>query len=966
MAARSSHVDSVNERRLRPIYDNLDNGNNKAAIQAADKVLKKQKDLLCAKVLKALALQRTGKSSDAFLLAEDVLNAEPKDDSTLQALTICFREMQKPELIVRMYECAAKACPNEEMYSHLFMAYVRTGDYKKQQQTAISLYKVAQKNPYYFWGVMSIFMQAYSAPDPKLATSMYYPLCLRMVEKMINENKIDNEAEVSIYIMILEALGMYEKAMEVLKGDLGKKYITTDKNLIPERIADLYRKMEKWAEANSAYKDLIKDNPNNWLFYQQYFHSAFKLYESKWTPEANSENKFEWEVDCTPEQVKVFIDKVLEGSLEDQCRAPYLARMELYKIMKEKNSIPVYESLTELLTEYFAKFGSKCCCFWDVKTYLDILNEEDIAPFIQSLVPELEMGEFGNLQIATNTKQIQRHLSWLQLCRYLGLHEKLSNEEKLLLAKDLCKRHIAGLCHGEKLLSSDLQYSDDYCILAAHILISIWREIGDSSILLDLCVILERAKSRSPSNHHIKLLLIRLYCLLGAFGPIPDLYDGIEIKHIQQDTISYQVTRFIQAVGHFTASQQFYNAILKFFTSNHKDTSEYIITAYKFGSFQKIPEFIEFRKRVSNSISFSVVTIEKMLLEIMTDAEVSGCPTLDDIVKEMEINPSKDEVCWDDLRDNRDLDVLISWDPKSRQLSEEDKTESFLQVKGWHKLRCLTLRVLAAASQLVSTSDRGQQSNNGQTQDHGKVMAKLVDEMKEHFKELETNPIQTREFPEHGPPSTPAKSFLEGQHHVMFNNIVSTVADIYELQNGFSETTQKKINENLQIVLDTYKESLGRSNRNLLPEDGDKRKLDRNVLPELIMLSETLVFIILLSGVCFKIIKPLKTQQQRKNKKKKGVDGKPLPPVFDQFKGYMESLLQLTDDLIHVFENIKADLVAFDLSRLSIQGKYKLMEDEDNFVKTLWTEICGSYEDACSEVLMVMKSRKAYATNFKL
>ena len=39
------------------------------------------------------------------------------------------------------------------------MAYVRTEDYKKQQQTALALHKVVPSNPYYSWAVMSIVMQ---------------------------------------------------------------------------------------------------------------------------------------------------------------------------------------------------------------------------------------------------------------------------------------------------------------------------------------------------------------------------------------------------------------------------------------------------------------------------------------------------------------------------------------------------------------------------------------------------------------------------------------------------------------------------------------------------------------------------------------------------------------------------------------------------------------------------------------
>ena len=43
-----------------------------------------------------------------------------------------------------MYEKACAAEPNnEELLSHLFMSYVRQGDYKKQKTTAMALFKVS-------------------------------------------------------------------------------------------------------------------------------------------------------------------------------------------------------------------------------------------------------------------------------------------------------------------------------------------------------------------------------------------------------------------------------------------------------------------------------------------------------------------------------------------------------------------------------------------------------------------------------------------------------------------------------------------------------------------------------------------------------------------------------------------------------------------------------------------------------
>lgn len=62
---KNSAENQVRERRLRPIYDWLDNGNNKKALQEADKVLKKQPDFQCCKVLKCLALIRLGREGEA-------------------------------------------------------------------------------------------------------------------------------------------------------------------------------------------------------------------------------------------------------------------------------------------------------------------------------------------------------------------------------------------------------------------------------------------------------------------------------------------------------------------------------------------------------------------------------------------------------------------------------------------------------------------------------------------------------------------------------------------------------------------------------------------------------------------------------------------------------------------------------------------------------------------------------------
>ncbi|XP_078741310.1 N-alpha-acetyltransferase 25, NatB auxiliary subunit-like, partial [Lampetra fluviatilis] len=252
MAARS-HVQDPNDRRLRPVYDYLDNANNKMAIQQADRVLKKHRELHCAKVLKAIGLHRLGRQEEALGLARDVAALEPTDDNSLQALTILYREMHRPELVMSLYECAVRKSPaNEDHQAHLFMAYVRIGEYKKMQHAAMALYKVTPKNPYYFWAVMSVVMQALSVGGSQLATTMFLPLAERMVLKMVAENRIEAEAEVQLYLLILDLLNKHEAALQLIKGSLGGK-LTSELRAVEMKSAELYQKMKRWPESNAPH-----------------------------------------------------------------------------------------------------------------------------------------------------------------------------------------------------------------------------------------------------------------------------------------------------------------------------------------------------------------------------------------------------------------------------------------------------------------------------------------------------------------------------------------------------------------------------------------------------------------------------------------------------------------------------------------------------------------------------------------
>lgn len=73
----------------------MDSGNAKKALQECEKVLRKTPDLQCAKGLKGLALLRLGKENDAIACLDALVNEKPCEDATLQAISLCYRELQQ-------------------------------------------------------------------------------------------------------------------------------------------------------------------------------------------------------------------------------------------------------------------------------------------------------------------------------------------------------------------------------------------------------------------------------------------------------------------------------------------------------------------------------------------------------------------------------------------------------------------------------------------------------------------------------------------------------------------------------------------------------------------------------------------------------------------------------------------------------------------------------------------------------
>uniref|UniRef100_A0A224YWA9 N-terminal acetyltransferase B complex subunit MDM20 homolog n=1 Tax=Rhipicephalus zambeziensis TaxID=60191 RepID=A0A224YWA9_9ACAR len=713
LAARSHADSSISERRLRPVYDYLDNGNHKKALQEAEKLLKKQKDFSCAKALKALALVRLSRSDEALSVLKELQTEAPTDDSTLQAMTLCYRELERPDLVVEAYERATQKEPqNEELLSHLFMGYVRVGRPREQRRTALALHRLRHKNPYYFWAVMSLVLEADQPTTSPAERSTLLLLAQRMVDKFVKERRIEAEAEVQLYLMVLEMQEKYQEALDVLHGPLGES-LTSYLDFVHQRKVELLTKLGRWPEVNSVCKSLLLGNPDSWQYYKQYLDSVEKLQASGWTPKETSAEDCESDelcpaVDHTYPMALAFIE-----SLKESCKKGGLLRgpcMAHVAVMVREKATP--EVLADLLMDFFKRTSHKPSCLLDLSYLINLcaFTNEDIVKLVDRMEASLKAALPESWQRPPDVSAMQRHLTVCQLRHYLSSSSHLSLEERLHVVRELFASYQHSLQFGVELLATDFQPADNYAVLAGCLLLEHWQESGDCRLLVRLVVALEKALLNSPSCFQIKLLLLKVYGRIGSAGPCQHFAELLDIKHIQHDTLGYLVTPVFLKAGHFQAANANMNIALKLFTGNFKDTTDYLIACYKYGSFTKIQEMMRFRERLNNSLHFALLTADKMILELLLEAKSQE--TLKQMLTSMEIDPVNDKTEWSALTDNRDVRIFREWGATRRKLLDEYLERTRQEEVVWLRVRNLLLRLLAACHQLSSQQPLSQPQQN--------------------------------------------------------------------------------------------------------------------------------------------------------------------------------------------------------------------------------------------------------------
>ncbi|KAH9063337.1 N-acetyltransferase B complex non catalytic subunit-domain-containing protein [Lactarius vividus] len=678
------------ERQIRPIYDALDSGSHKSALVTCNKLLKKHPKNEHLKALKALALTRAQKFEEAIALCEEVLATKPTDEGTINALMHALRLLGRYADLVKLFEDAFKQQPdNDELGRQAFFANVRAGNWKAAQLLANRLNKQFHNDRYVFWGIMCTVLQA---NDPMTAVDIR-EILLKLAHRLILASWKPSEAHADrlyLYITILQQLGLYKDAREVLETESGR--FLCSRNIACDYLRRDIMKAGGWQkeEAEVAEQRILEKRDRNWLEFLSVLDATFLPSTLSNGTHHESSSSLPSDFAQHKEKTRELFAKVVEedGSHD---RAGWLGLMELEKLSTTHGVPSDASHLLDLLKRYFDIFGDKTACYEDLRPYTDLDSD---SSSIGDWITFLEDVEHSPSSGTALRRSINAH----KFLRYGLDRAQLTVDQESSRVVNLVREYFEALPLGRDLPKLELQPADDLAILAAQVYVNMFALDKMVAHLHNAVVLLEYASKKSPQSYQIHLELIRIYRLLGAPQQALDHYRLLNVKQIQNDTLSYLIlsrsTSFsLAATGDLTYASECLESSHIYF-SNSQETAEFVVKAFSMEKYSQVPELVVFEERLDNSLQRDLVKIEHVRLRISHE------PITTELV-DMELIELK--FIFDrQHHDNRDLEILPNYQPRG-QSSFQSQTTLFGKepAAGWlSAFLKIYIKALSAASDL--------------------------------------------------------------------------------------------------------------------------------------------------------------------------------------------------------------------------------------------------------------------------
>ncbi|KAJ2862331.1 mitochondrial distribution and morphology [Coemansia aciculifera] len=581
----------------------MGHGDMRQGLKECDKLLRKHSTHQSALSLKAYALARLGEVDEAVALGQKVLRTPGalKSSHVIQGLSLTFRVLKLSEDEIAVYSAALIHTPDsEQLYCKIFMAAARSKLYKEQHSAAVALNKLFKQDRYLWWVVTSLLMQAKSAQDGSVK-QLQLTLAERMAEKALNEGRLTNTEELRVYLEVLEIQGNHAAMVSALStsGPLAEK-IANDPDLVTQWINLLI----KIGDFTKAYEvaEIALEARDNWADYKLYVEAAIaQMNDSESPVQAASANFDKWAAQ--------------RGRARDAILAGVELATKLHEAGHAKPTDETADVVGERIWSYVDQFMTKAICYSDIMQY-----------FISHVKSATALGQTSSA-IDFHTKHLEQRLhdaraaataaecgedaaqSWVTLERIRYLIQALADDvDPQRWVADIGAMLSFGLdsVEAERKLAA---CSDMTLIACQRIILASFLAYPDpaqrssllSSLFKAVCV-LEAGIKLNDDQFLLKLYAIRLYLYLSCYDRARVLYDTLNIKNIQFDTLGHLINGHGMSLGCFSVDLELCYDGVSFYDRSDARVPQELESAYGKGTYSNITDFTMFQDNLVHSV----------------------------------------------------------------------------------------------------------------------------------------------------------------------------------------------------------------------------------------------------------------------------------------------------------------------------------------------------------------------------
>lgn len=569
-----------------------------------------------------------------------------------------MKSLARSDLLEQLYEKAVAAeKKNTQHWESLFLACLRSNNSTRQISCAMELWKLTNDDKYLMWSIVARALPEMKAEKQRCAsiaaacpvpiTAQFKPiedssgtpskpntvltLAHMMFEtKFLSQNKVKSHLEFDFIIRVLLQLGHGEKAVDMLRTEQARRLYGISFQRLSEEAAILLR-IGKTQEAKQAYETLLNEhNSDEWSWYLGYFEAIFG--ENFKTCPPPSQDKVE--------EAKKFIKMLQEKNADGiKVRGSFLAELELEKICGKTNS--------DLIVAYFKTFASKPSTYRDVLPYIRNLSDAEQNALIEGCKPHVLL---DSTKISAETPLG----AFIGLCTFKGLVRalkapKMSLSERKAEIEALWALYNAARKYEQPREATERFCADDLLSMIAHYYCDNFvsemttesgRVMADgvksfdpnplsaSSPLRHLVAAasaLECGIAHSKWNFQFKLLLNEVYGAMGAIRSLIDQFHGVEVKHVQLDSVAWLFVDPMLRNASMTDLHRIVKKTWTFYDESKKSTFDYAFDAFTYGSYHKVREVMQFAQKLDESSYQLALRLEHAILSI---SENSFSPAL--------------------------------------------------------------------------------------------------------------------------------------------------------------------------------------------------------------------------------------------------------------------------------------------------------------------------------------------------